>query len=107
MPRIRLNLNRLSVTEKIAKGRQVVTAMTNHNGFPNPSPSLAEVAAALDDLEKAFGEVQAAKSVVSTRVVTQDNAEDKVDRVLTQIGGYVESVAGRDETLITSAGLET
>ena len=107
MARIRLNLKNLTVTEKVAKGRQIVTAMSNNTSFPNPNPPLAEVTAALDELTQAFALVQAAKSEVTTRVVNQDNAGAKVDQVLTQLAGYVESVAGKDETLITSAGMET
>ena len=60
MARIRLNLRNLSVTEKIARGRQIVTAMTNNPSFANPNPPLPEVTTALDDLEKAFASVQAA-----------------------------------------------
>jgi hypothetical protein len=107
MARIRLNLRNLSVTEKIAKGRQIVTAMTNNTSFANPNPPLPEVTTALDDLEKAFASVQAARSEVATRTVTQDNAATKLDQTLTQLAGYVESVAGKDDTLITSAGMET
>jgi hypothetical protein len=40
-------------------------------------------------------------------VQTQENAEAKVNQVLTQLAGYVESVAGQNDTLITSAGMET
>ena len=107
MPRIRLNLKNLTVTEKIAKGRQIVTAMTNNPSFPNPIPPLPEVNTALDELSQAFALVQAAKSEVTTRVVSQDNAGAKVDQALTQLAAYVESVAGRDDTVITSAGMET
>jgi len=107
MARIRLNLRNLSVTEKIAKGRQIVTAMTNNTSFANPSPPLPEVTATLDDLEKAFASVQAARSEVATKMVTQDNAATRLDQTLTQLAGYVESVAGKDDTLITSAGMET
>ena len=107
MARIRLNLKKLSVTDKIAKGRQIVTAMTNNASFPNPNPPLPEVTAALDELNQSFAQVQAAKSEITTRVATQDNAVAKVDQVLTQLASYVESVAGRDDTLITSAGMET
>ena len=106
MGRIKLNLRNLSVTEKIAKGRQFVTAITSNASFANPSPPLTDVSAALDVLDKAFGSVQAAKSEVSTRVVSQDNAEARVDQLLTQLAGYVESVAGRDDTLITNVGME-
>jgi len=107
MARIRLNLRSLSVTDKIAKGRQIVTAMTNNTNFPNPSPPLTEITASLDELTQNFALVQSAKSEVSTRVVTQDNSEAKLDQLLTQLAGYVESVAGRDDTLITSVGMET
>jgi hypothetical protein len=50
MARIRLNLKNLSVTDKIAKGRQIVTAMNNNASFPNPNPLLTEVTAGLDEL---------------------------------------------------------
>lgn len=107
MARIRLNLKSLTATQKVAKGRQIVTAMANNTSFPSPNPPLAEVTAALDELTQAFALVQAAKSELTTRVVTQDNAAAKVDQVLTQLAGYVESVAGKNETLISSAGMET
>jgi len=107
MARIKLNLRNLSVTDKIAKGRQIVGAITNNTSFPNPIPALTDVTAAVDNLEKAVGSVKSAKSEVSTRVVVQENAETRFDRVFTQLAGYVESIAGTDDTLITSAGMET
>jgi hypothetical protein len=106
MARIRLNLKNLSVTDKIAKGRQIVTAMTNNASFPSPNPPLTEVTSLLDELNQAFSMVQSAKSEVSTRVVNQDNVAARVDQALTQLAGYVESVAGRNEAVITSAGME-
>jgi len=107
MARIRLNLKNLSITDKIAKGRQIVTAMTNNASFPNPNPPLTEITTTLDELTQAFALVQAAKSEVTTRVVTQDNVEARVDQGLTKLAAYVESVAGRDASLITSAGMDT
>ena len=107
MAKIRLNLKNLSVTDKIAKGRHIVTAMNNNANFPNPNPPLTEVTASLDELAQAFALVQSAKSEVATRVITQDNAAARVDQVLTKLAGYVESCAGSDATLITSAGMET
>ena len=107
MARIKLNLRNLTVSEKLAKGRQIVAAMTNNTSFLSPTPALSDVTARLDILEKAFDSVQSAKSEVSTRVVTQDKAAAEVDQILTQLAAYVEAVAGRDDTLITSAGMET
>lgn len=107
MARVRLNLRNLSVPDKIAKGRQIVAALTNNASFANPNPPLAEVTASIDDLEKAFAAVQTARSDVATRVGAQDTTEERMDQLLTQLAGYVESVAGKNETLITSAGMET
>jgi D-aminopeptidase len=107
MRRIRLNLRSLSVTDKIAKGRHIVTSITNNATFPTPNPPLTEVTAALEELDKAQAAVQAAKSEVATRVLTQDGAETKVNLMLTQLAGYVESVAGTDDALISSIGMET
>jgi fibronectin type III domain protein len=107
MARIRLNLRNLTISEKIAKGRQVVTALTNNASFPTPTPPLSDVTAGLDDLDKASTQVRSAKAEVSSKVGVQDNAEMRVDQLLTQLAGYIESVAGRDDTLIASAGLET
>ena len=107
MARVRLNLRNLSVPAKLAKGRQIVTSMTDNKSFPNPTPPLTEVTASLQALETAFTQVQSARSEVTTRTVTQENAESKFDQVLTQLAAYVESVAGKDDTLITSVGMET
>jgi hypothetical protein len=67
MAGIKLNLRILSVTDKIAEGRQIVTPMTNNAGFANPNPPLSDVATAIDDLEQAFTLVQAARSEVTTK----------------------------------------
>ena len=106
MARIKLNLRNLSITEKLAKGRQIVTAMANNASFPTSTPALSDVTARLDELDKAFTSVQTARSEVTTRTTAMDNAEAQVDQVLTQLAGYVESVAGKDDALITSAGME-
>ena len=107
MSRIRLSLRNLSVTDKLAKGRHIVGSLTNNPAFATPSPPLPDVTAALDVLDKAQAAVQAAKSDVATRVLAQDEAETKVNQLLTQLAGYVESVAGTDDGLITSIGMET
>ena len=106
MARIRLNLRNLSITEKLAKGRQIVTAMTNNASFPTSTPALSDVTARLDELDKAFTSVQTARSEVTSRTTAMDNAEAQLDQALTQLAGFVESVAGKDDALITSAGME-
>jgi hypothetical protein len=107
MARIRLNLRNLTVTEKVTKGRHIVKSLTNNANFPNPHPPLTDVTGFVDDLQKAFEQVQVTKSEMASRVSTQDNAETKLDQALTQLAGYIESIAGKDDTLIASAGMET
>lgn len=85
MSRIRLNLRSLSITDKIAKGRHIVASLTNNQSFQTPNPPLAEVTAALDELDKAQAAVQAAKSEVATRVLGQDTSETKLNQMLTQL----------------------
>ena len=81
--------------------------MTNNPHFSNPHPSLSDINAVLDELQAAFALVQSAKSEITTRVGTQDNVERKADQLLTQLAAYVESIAGKDDTVITSAAMET
>ena len=107
MARIRLNLRNPSIPAKIAKGRQIVMALTDNKNFPSPTPPLNELTAAVDGLEQASAQVQSARAEVTTGTATQDNAESKLDQVLTQLAGYVKSVAGKGDTLITSVGMET
>jgi len=107
MPRIKLNLRNLSIPDKVQRGRQIVTAMTNNANFSNPHPPLAEVTAALASLDQNYALLQAAKADVKAKASTQDDAEGKVDQILAQLAAYVESIAGNDEKVITSAGLTT
>jgi hypothetical protein len=41
--RIRLNLDRLSVSEKVAKAQQIINALTANPGFASPSPPLTQI----------------------------------------------------------------
>src|SRR5215813_5946723 len=107
MPRIKLNIRNLSVPDKVARGRQIVTAMTNNANFSNPHPPLSDVNASLFTLEQAHTSLQAAKADVKAKATAQIDAETKVNRILAQLAAYVESIAGSDEKIVTSAGLET
>ncbi len=103
--RIKLNLSRLSLTEKVAKGRQIVTALTGNSDFPTPTPALAGITTAINDLEAAYIAVQAVRQQAKTMTTDQNNKEDILDRVLMQLASYVEAVAGDDLVLIQSAGM--
>ena len=107
MSRIKLNFTRLSVTDKIAKARQIVTSLTGNASFPTPTPPLAAVTATIDALETAHAESQLAKQVSKTKTSAQSDKEEDLGRIMSQLAAYVESVSSDNEELIRSAGMDT
>lgn len=107
MARIKLNLNRLSLAEKIAKARQIIAALTGNASFSTPTPALSLVTSVIDDLEAAAAAAQTARQVAKTKTADQKAKEAIANRILTQLAAYVESVAGDNHTLIHSAGMDT
>jgi hypothetical protein len=107
MAKAKLNFRRLSVPEKVAKAKQVVTSLTDNPNFPNPSPSLAAMTAGINELEAAYRTTQAAKQSLKSSVSDQSAKEDRLDQLMSQSASYVESVAGNDEKLIHEAGMDT
>jgi len=106
MPKVKLNFRNLSVPEKIARAQQIVAALTGNSNFTTPHPTLAEVTAAASALETASNAAQAARLEARRRTAARGVKEDDLTQLITQLGGYVESVAGGDEAMIMSAGLE-
>jgi hypothetical protein len=106
MARIKLNLRSLSIPEKLARAQQIVTALTGNLNFTSPHPPLAQVTAAIEDLEAAANAAQAARQEAKARTAAQNAKDEALDQTLTQLVAYVESVAGSNEELIMSAGLD-
>ena len=106
MARIKLNLRSLSIPEKISRAQQIVRALTGNPNFTSPHPPLAQVTAAIDELETASNAAQAARQEAKARTSAQNAKEDALDQILTQLVAHVESVAGSDDELIMSAGLD-
>jgi hypothetical protein len=105
--KIKLNLRTSPIAAKVAKARTIITSMTGNPDFPTPSPTLVAITAVTDDLEAAAATVQATKQQLKTEVSKQNDKEDAFDAALNQLVGYVQSVAGDDEALIHSAGMDT
>ena len=105
MAKVKLNLINLSTTEKIAKARQIVSAMTGNANFTTPHPTLTQVTTATDDFDSAFADAQAARQNALTKTSILREKEDALDVVLRQLAAYVESISGEDDTKILSAGL--
>lgn len=107
MSKIKLNLSRLPITEKIAKARQIVSAMTNNPDFPSPQPPLAQATTAIDELDTAYADAQAARQDAKTKTSIQNQKEETVDRTMSRLASYIESASDGDEIKIRGAGLDT
>src|SRR3954462_8652021 len=103
MSKIKLNLSKLTVTEKLAKAEQIVLKMTGNANFPTPSPGLVAITTAANELKTAYAESQAARQTQKEKTATQNTKEDILDELLTQEAAFVESVAGNNEEIILSA----
>ena len=106
MAKIKLNFKGLSVPEKIARAQQIVSALTDNTDFPSPQPTLAQVTSSINALDEASSKAQQARQESKARTSEQNDREDDLDRTMTQLVGYLESVAGGDETKIKQAGLD-
>ena len=105
MAQVKLNFARLSVRDKINLVRQIATAMTGNPHFTTPQPTLASITAAADELEQAESDVQATRQDGKTKITIRNGKEDTIDRLVSQLAGYVTMVSGGDEAIIQSAGM--
>ena len=106
MPRIKLGLKDMSVTEKIARSQQIVTALTGNTHFPTPHPPLAEITAAINELEAANTAAQTARQEAKARTAAQTMKEAEHDQIMTKLVSYVDSVAGDNPELVLSVEFE-
>ena len=106
MAKIRLNFNRLPIQEKVARAQQIVTALTGNVSFTTPTPALANITTAATELAAAEAEAQSTRQSAKEKTTARNQKEDSLDQLITQVAAYVESVAGNNEQMILSAGLD-
>lgn len=106
MARVKLNLKSLSIPEKTARAQQIVAALTGNPHFPAPHPTLAEITTSINELEAAANAAHAGRLEAKRLTAAQSLKEEAFDRLMSQLAAHVQSVAGDDEEIILSAGLE-
>jgi hypothetical protein len=106
MPRIKLNFRGLTISEKVARSRQIVAALTGNSQFPTPHPPLAQLTAAIDDLDAANTAAQVARQEAKSRTAALNIKEAEHDQLMMKLVSFVDAVAGDDSALVTSIGLE-
>jgi hypothetical protein len=108
MSKIKLNFRQLSIPEKTARARQIIASIqSNATEYANPSPSLASITTAINELEQAATETQEARQAAKAKTSAQNQKEDVLDKLMSQLAAYVESVAGDNEELVRRAGMDT
>jgi hypothetical protein len=102
-----LRQSRLSISEKIAKGRFIVTSMTANPNFITPVPGLESITANVNALETA---AIAAAGGGTDETANMHARELTLDLSLKQLAAYVESIANASPldagAIILSAGME-
>lgn len=106
MAQVKLNLQALTIPEKVQKMRQIVTAMTGNANFPTPDPTLVALGDGADALEAAYNVAQAARETAKQKTDLQDAANAAANTLLTAEGNYVQSKSGGDLVKIQSAGMD-
>ena len=98
--KVKLGLNKMSVSELLGYSAQVVSKMTNNPFFASPTPALDKITGATTALQDSFIKAQGGgRSQTSVmhqnRVTLEDN--------LTTLGYYVEAVANHPDNAETGA----
>ncbi len=106
MPKVKLALAELSVSEKIQLTDHIVGSMTDNAAYPTPNPSLADVQEQLTKVKDAAAKAEEIRKQSQIATIELENEEDALDAVLTQLGSYVENASGGEEARILSAGMD-
>ena len=100
---VRLNLSRQNVPTKIENSRHYITAMTGNPNFTTPTPSLASITTAVNNLEVAYTNALGGGKVLTA---IMHDKEVILDNLLTLLGAYVTATANGSETIVLSAGMQ-
>lgn len=95
----------MSITEKIQFVRQIVAAMTGNTTFPTPEPPLADITSAVNALEAAYNEANAARQNAVSLTSVMDDKEQSLNALIAKLANYVENKSDGDQAKIQSAGM--
>ena len=106
MTKVKLELQAISIPEKIRKARQVIAQLTGNPNFPGAATLIAELTASTNALGSDYDGAIEARNVAATKTATLGNTERGFDGVYTRVGSHVEDMSQGDEAKIKSAGLD-
>lgn len=106
MAKVRLNLSRLSVEQKITQGTNIKTAMTGNANFTTPNPTLIAYGTVITTLTTKNAAVLTLESQLAAAITDRDAAELAYDAATTQLASYAENVTAGDPVKLQSGGFE-
>lgn len=105
MAKVKLDIRGLSIPERVARYRQIITALTGNPNFPNSQALLTEFTDGVDGLETAFATAQADRQTSKQSTSVLHEKDDSTEAIARRVGAFVESAAGDDEPKILSASM--
>lgn len=106
MTRVKLQLQDISVPEKIRKARQVLAQLMGNPNFPTVAALSAELTAATSTLESGYDAAIEARSAAAAKTAALNTVERAFDGSFTRLGSHIEDTSQGDEAKIKSAGLD-
>ena len=104
MALVKLDWQRRTVADKLLKSEFITQQMSiNAATFATPNPALADVDAARTDLSKTAVAAQAGGVALT---LAKNEAETKLDQLISQLGAYVQNISAGDEAIILQAGMD-
>jgi hypothetical protein len=103
--KVALNLQHLSVTEKVQRARVLIDTLKGNGDFLKPYPSLETIAAAAALLETANAEMLKVRELSIAKTAIQQEKEKELDILLQALGSFIEVESRGDETKIKGVGL--
>jgi hypothetical protein len=97
------NIRGLNAAQVVSKVRFIEERMKNNPAYPEPTPTLGDIATAREALEAA---ITAAKDGGRTATAIRRARQRELILLLNQLGGYVSSIAEGNALAILSSGFE-
>jgi hypothetical protein len=101
---VNLGLRGLTATQKVDKGRNHVSMLTDKPDYPELQAGLPEITAACNDLEASIIEVQFNGGKIAYD--RKNVREAELDELLTRLGQQVQVMSFGDKSKILSAGFQ-
>lgn len=105
MALIALNLRDMNPAERAQFGAKVKTDMTGNAHFPTPDPTLADLEAAITEVNQAVAEANVKRQAALQATTVVNQKSDRLGTVLTNLAHYVEKTAAGDKAILQSSGM--